>query len=140
MNLNRFTNAELADIHFIYGLANGNRLVAVRLYGERHLTRWQPNHQTFTEVHQNLAEHGWPRTVIEVTGRPRTARTPIFGEGVLHAVDRNPSTSELTRAVSTQKFRTTVHRVLQSEALILFHVQRVQLLQPDDPPRRVAFV
>ena len=31
-----------------------------------------------------------PRAVIEVTeGRPRAERSPIFEEGVLHAVDRN---------------------------------------------------
>ncbi|GFU11502.1 hypothetical protein TNCV_3464181 [Trichonephila clavipes] len=31
MNINRYTNAVLAGIHFIYGLANGNGCVAVRL-------------------------------------------------------------------------------------------------------------
>ncbi|GFV42442.1 hypothetical protein TNCV_1539811 [Trichonephila clavipes] len=46
MNMNRYTNAELADIRFIYDLG-----VAVRLYGERYPTRWQPNHQTFARVH-----------------------------------------------------------------------------------------
>lgn len=137
--MNRYTNAELADIHFIYGLANGNGRAAVRLYGERYPTRRQPNHQTFARVHQSLAEHGSFRAMIEGTGRPRTARTPVFEEGVLNAVDRNPDTSVRALAVATGTSRTTVHRVLQGEALHPFHVQRVQLLQPEDPPRRVAF-
>ncbi|GFV46655.1 HTH_48 domain-containing protein [Trichonephila clavipes] len=47
MNMKRYTNAELVDIHFIYGLANGNGCAAVRLYGERYPTRWQLTHQTF---------------------------------------------------------------------------------------------
>lgn len=139
MNMNRYTNAELADIHFIYGLANGNGRAAARLYRERYPTRRQPNHQTFARVHQNLANHGCFRVTIEGTGRPRTARTPIFEEGVLHAVDRNPGTSVRALAVATGRAGTTVHRVLQGEGLHPFHVQRVQLLQLDDHPRRVAF-
>ncbi|GFV56070.1 hypothetical protein TNCV_2266561 [Trichonephila clavipes] len=45
--MNRNTNAELADIHFITGLANGNGRVAIWLYEERCPTRRQPNPQTF---------------------------------------------------------------------------------------------
>ncbi|GFU69542.1 uncharacterized protein TNCV_1351021 [Trichonephila clavipes] len=36
MNMNRYTNTELADIHFMYGLANGNGRVDVRWYGSRY--------------------------------------------------------------------------------------------------------
>ncbi|GFX46219.1 uncharacterized protein TNCV_2298681 [Trichonephila clavipes] len=36
MNMNRYTSTKLADIHFIYDLANGNGCVAVRLYRERY--------------------------------------------------------------------------------------------------------
>ncbi|GFY11081.1 hypothetical protein TNCV_4470671 [Trichonephila clavipes] len=51
-NMNRYMNAELADIYFVYGY----RRVAVQLYGERYPSRWQPNHLTFARVHQKLAE------------------------------------------------------------------------------------
>ncbi|GFU66728.1 uncharacterized protein TNCV_2072871 [Trichonephila clavipes] len=68
MNMNQYTNAELADIQFIYGLAKGNGRVAFRLYGERYLTRWQLNHQTLARVHQNLVEHGSFRALL--TTRP----------------------------------------------------------------------
>ncbi|GFX02091.1 DUF4817 domain-containing protein [Trichonephila clavipes] len=139
MNMYRFTNSELADIHFIYGLADGNGRVAVRLYRERYPTRRQPNHQTFARVHQNLVERGSFRATIEGTGRRRIARTPIFEEGVLHAVDQTPGTSVRALAASTGRSPTTIHRVLQGAALHPFHVQRVQSLQPDDPPRRVTF-
>ncbi|GFU31323.1 hypothetical protein TNCV_8721 [Trichonephila clavipes] len=67
MNMNRYTNAELADIHFIYDLAKRNGRVAVRLYGERYPTRWPPNHQTFIRVQQNLVEHGSFRATIDDT-------------------------------------------------------------------------
>ncbi|GFX98880.1 DUF4817 domain-containing protein [Trichonephila clavipes] len=133
MNMYRFTNSELADIHFIYGLADGNGRAAVRLYRERYPTRRQPNHQTFARVHQNLVERGSFRATIEGTGRRRIARTPIFEEGVLHAVDQTPGTSVRAHAASTGRSPTTIHRVLQGAALHPFHVQRVQSLQPDDP-------
>ncbi|GFW50129.1 hypothetical protein TNCV_4695471 [Trichonephila clavipes] len=55
MNMNRYTNTELAIIYFIYGLGNGNGHVAVRLCGETYPMRRQLNHQTFTWVHQNVA-------------------------------------------------------------------------------------
>ncbi|GFW01121.1 hypothetical protein TNCV_1763591 [Trichonephila clavipes] len=67
MNRNCYTNAELADTHFNYGHSNGNGRVAVRLHGERYLTRRQPNHQTFAREHQNLAEQGSFRDTIDDT-------------------------------------------------------------------------
>ncbi|GFU13888.1 hypothetical protein TNCV_940661 [Trichonephila clavipes] len=59
---------------------------------------------------------------------------------MLHAVDRNPGTSIWAFAVATERSQTTVHRVLQGEALYPFHLQRVQLLQPDVHPRRVVLL
>ncbi|GFW43259.1 hypothetical protein TNCV_1350221 [Trichonephila clavipes] len=68
MNMNRCTNAELADIHFIYGLDYGNGRIAVWLFGELYITRRQPNHQTFfLQVHQTLAEHESFRATIDDT-------------------------------------------------------------------------
>ncbi|GFX88500.1 DDE_3 domain-containing protein [Trichonephila clavipes] len=57
MNMNRYTKAEFADIHFIYGLANINGRVAVRLYGERYPSYYCQlflplNHQT--EMNKSL--------------------------------------------------------------------------------------
>ncbi|GFT10318.1 hypothetical protein TNCV_3735601 [Trichonephila clavipes] len=67
MNMNRYTNAELSDIHFIYGLSKGNGHFLVHLYGERYSTRWQPKHQTFARVRQNLVEHVSFRIMIDDT-------------------------------------------------------------------------
>ncbi|GFT53288.1 hypothetical protein TNCV_4233801 [Trichonephila clavipes] len=73
MNMNRCTKLVLLNIHFIYNLANGNGRVVVRFYGEdidamashQYPTRWQPNPQTFSQVHQNLAEHESFRATID---------------------------------------------------------------------------
>ncbi|GFT76615.1 uncharacterized protein TNCV_3678501 [Trichonephila clavipes] len=101
MNMNRYTKVKLVDIDIIYRIANGNGRTAARLFGERYPTRRQPNHQTFARGHQNLAEHGSFRATIESTGWPRTARTPIFEEGVLHAVNPNPGSGIRVLAVAT---------------------------------------
>ena len=84
ININCYTNAKLQDIHYIYGLANGNGSADVQLYGERYPTWCQPNHQIFSRVHQNLAEHESISAIIEGTGRPQRTRMPIFEEGVLY--------------------------------------------------------
>ncbi|GFX39481.1 hypothetical protein TNCV_2668431 [Trichonephila clavipes] len=76
MNLKSYTNAELVDIHLIYGRAKVNERAAVGFYWERYPTMRQPNYQTFTPVYRNLTYHGSSRTPIESTGRPRTALTP----------------------------------------------------------------
>ncbi|GFR21784.1 hypothetical protein TNCT_717751 [Trichonephila clavata] len=54
-------------------------------------------------------------------------------------LDQTPGTSVWPLAITNGKSGTTVPRVLQDEALHQFHVQRVQLLQPDYHPRRVEF-
>ncbi|GFW01450.1 hypothetical protein TNCV_5031001 [Trichonephila clavipes] len=69
-----------------------------------------------SNVHSSASESGgaWIfRTAIVGTGRPRIERTPIFEEGVLHAVDRNPGT-----IVPTERSRAAVHRVLPGKALL----------------------
>lgn len=43
----RFSSAELTDIHFIYGLAGGNAYAAVRLYQERFPDRRIPDSHAF---------------------------------------------------------------------------------------------
>ena len=53
-------------------------------------------------------------------------------KGVLHAVDRNSGTSVRMFDVATGRSQSTVHCVQQEKAIHAFHVQREQLLQPDD--------
>ncbi|GFW81346.1 hypothetical protein TNCV_376941 [Trichonephila clavipes] len=70
VNMNRYMNAKLADIPFIYGLANGNGRVVVRLsrpVGDKYQTRRQSNHKTFARLNLNLAELGPFRATIDDT-------------------------------------------------------------------------
>ena len=51
-----FSFEELADIHFMYGRANGNSLEARRLYSETFPSRRLPDSKTFVRSHQHLKE------------------------------------------------------------------------------------
>ncbi|GFS69987.1 hypothetical protein TNCV_747711 [Trichonephila clavipes] len=73
--------------------------------------RWQTNNQTFTQVYQNLAKHGSFKAAIEGTGWLHKARTPVFIEGVLRAVDRNPVTSVRSLVATTERSRIPIHCV-----------------------------
>lgn len=53
-----FSTEELADMHLVYGLAQGNGRAAHRLYTERFPMRRAPHHTLFARLHQNLRERG----------------------------------------------------------------------------------
>lgn len=53
-----FENAEFADMHYMYGLADGNAFEARRLYAERFPQRIVPDARTFSSVHRRLREKG----------------------------------------------------------------------------------
>jgi hypothetical protein len=54
----RYGKEEYADMHFMYGKANGNALEAARLYREAFPHRRQPDSRTFTRVYQRLRAYG----------------------------------------------------------------------------------
>ena len=51
-------NAEMADMHFVYGLATGNARLATKLYKERYSNRDVSDHRLFTRLRQSLSENG----------------------------------------------------------------------------------
>ena len=87
----------------------------------------------FALLHQNLVEHGSFRTTAANSMNIHIRRRCVL------CLDRYPSSSVRALADATGRSRRIVHCVLQGEALHPFHVQRVQLLQPDDPPPRAMF-
>jgi hypothetical protein len=133
-----YTFAETADIHFFYGRANGNAHEARRLYQETFPKCRFPCSRTFSRIAQCLRERGTFIPVIE-GGRLRTARTVQQEQRILAHVAANPETS--TRKVSSAEgvHRSTVWRILQEDRLYPYHLQRVQVLKPEDLPRRVTF-
>lgn len=56
--MERFSNRELADIHFVYGLCNGRARAAVQEYLRRFPNRRIPDYRVFINTHRNLIDHG----------------------------------------------------------------------------------
>lgn len=85
-NMERFSNSELADIHFIYGYCNGNARAAVREYQRRFPGRRLPHRMVFSRVHRNLVENGSFR---RSQGQGRHMGNYDF-EGALNRIEENP--------------------------------------------------
>lgn len=133
------TFEERRDMHFVYGLADGNAHLAARLYAERFPGRYHPDHRVFINIHRGLGEYGTLGRHNDVVGRPRNRRTPEFEEAVLQHFEQNPSTS--TRAVANQlgSSNSTVWSVMNDDGQHPFHLQKVQGLTPNDYEPRVHF-
>jgi hypothetical protein len=131
-----FTNAEYADIVFVYGFCNGNGRAAVEEYRRRYPDRRTPNHQTFAATFNSLREKGkFPDNNIE---RDR-ANDVVQEENILNLVRENPTTS--TRRISAQLAisQTRVWKTINKENLYPFHMQEVQRLEEGDRLPRLAF-
>lgn len=134
-----FSNSEYADMHFIYGQADGNALEAVRRYQARYPNRRQPSANTFSRLHQRLHETGVLQPKFADCGRYRTQRITDAEDDILQMVDEDPSLSTRNIARDTGVSRHTVWRTLHENLLYPYHLQRVQCLRPEDYPRRVEF-
>lgn len=134
-----YSNAEMADMHFVYGLANGNSLEASRRYAEMYPQRVAPYHTLFARLHQRLRETGTFTKRKYDCGRQREVRTPALEEAVLNLIDEQPDIS--TRKISLQLHvnHMTVFAILKEQLLYPYHMQRVQALLPRDFPNRLAF-
>ncbi|KAJ4450157.1 hypothetical protein ANN_01564 [Periplaneta americana] len=85
-----YSNQELAEIHFMYGKADGNAALARRLYQERYPQRQCPDRKTFVRLHYRLCEYGKFNSPGLGRGRPRSS-TPEVQDEILEAVNMTPS-------------------------------------------------
>ncbi|KAJ4451131.1 hypothetical protein ANN_02571 [Periplaneta americana] len=132
------SNQELAEIHFMYGKADGNAALALRLYQEKYPQRQCPDRKTFVRLHYHLCEYGKFNSPGLGRGRPRST-TPEVQEEILEAVNMIPSISTRRVALQVNVPHTTVWRLLKEYQLYPYHLQRVQALSPADYSARVRF-
>ncbi|GBN31960.1 hypothetical protein AVEN_39360-1 [Araneus ventricosus] len=134
-----YSNQEKADIHFMYGLVNGNDLEPERLYRQRFPRRHVTDQKLFERLHRCLCEPGSFVTGMHDTGRGGSVRTPQVVEDILQGVGDSPdiSTRDVSRAVNVP--HSIVWRILRDEGLHPYHVQKVQALIPTDYAPRVEF-
>ena len=81
-SIERFTFAELADMHLVYGGARGNARLTARTYQEMYPARRHPCRATFVAIDRRQRERGMLQ-IRRADGGQRTARTPAFEEEVL---------------------------------------------------------
>jgi hypothetical protein len=131
-----FSNREYTEMHFVYGLCNGNALAAQREYHTRYPDRAIPSSQVFTRLHQRLLETG---SVQKETKEVGPAHDVAVEEDILHRVQENPETSTRQLAVETGMSRWKVHQVLKENQLHPYHFTKVQGLEPGDYETRRDF-
>jgi hypothetical protein len=136
--MNAFTNAEMADMVFVYGLADGNSYEAKRIYEERYPQRLAPCAATFANLFRRLSESGSFKRNSAV-GRPRTIRTPELEEAVLDEISEHPETSTRKISQTLNVNHMTVWQILKDQLLYPYHVQRVQALLLRDFQPRIDF-
>jgi hypothetical protein len=85
-----YPDREMADMHFMYGRANGNSRESRRLYAEHYPQRRIPYHKLFTKLHQRLSESGSFAPPASDCGRPRSVRIPDMEVRVLRRVEEDP--------------------------------------------------
>ncbi|EGI70538.1 hypothetical protein G5I_00683 [Acromyrmex echinatior] len=95
----KFTNFEMADMHFAYGLANNSRETR-RIYAERHPQCNLPCRKIFANIHRYLREKS---SFVKNTdlGKPMTVRTPE--EAVLNEIEAHSerNTRKIARALNS---------------------------------------
>lgn len=131
-----YSNSEYADMHLVYGAADGNALEARRRYSELFPRRQLPNHQTFVSVDRRMRQYGirpGPHS-----GRP-LAHAVHIEEHVLDLVHRDPAISTRQISAALGLPQSTVWRLIRRQQLYPFHLQKVQDLTPADYPRRQQF-
>jgi hypothetical protein len=127
-----FSNAEFADMHFVYGFCDGNSSAAMREYRRRFPNRRVPSKNVFTRLHQRLKETGsFSNTHFE--------RASDYPEEVLQKIELDPSTSVRRISRETNISRMKVHRTIKHEKLYPYHIQKVQHLLPTDHAERIAY-
>jgi hypothetical protein len=129
-----FSNAEYADIHFVYGFCNGNAEAAVREYRHRFPGRRVPYRGVFIQTHRRFREFGINRNNEQ--NRQVNRRVDIR---ILRAFDANPHLSHRKAAQQLNVSNSFVLRTLHRDNRKAYHMQPVQELHPGDAERRLNF-
>lgn len=136
---NNYSNVELRDMHYYYGLAAGNALAARRLYREAFPNRNLPQSRMFSTIHRRLGEFGSFKTRIFDVGRQRNTRTAEAEARILNSIGNNPNVSVRKIAIQEGIPKSCVHETIREQNLYPYHYQKVQALSATDPAARVNF-
>lgn len=135
-----YSNREKTDMHYCYGMAEGNSEEASRLYERIHPNARQPHPQIFARIHRQLSESGQFGSIrMGVVGRVVGPGYDEVADEVLRRVEADPSISTRRLAAEFNVSHVTIWQIIHSAGLYPYHLQRVQALYPGDHARRLAF-
>lgn len=119
-----YTNEEYTDMHFCYGVCNGNATAAQREYANRFPNRHIPSSETFTRVNRKLRENG-SFCALQREG----FRDGAVDEAIVDHFLQDPETSTRAVARSTGVSQWKVWSTVRRERLYPYHYSRVQELK-----------
>lgn len=134
-----YTNIEYTDMILIYGETRQNSVAARDLYAERFPNRRHPACKTIVDAVYRLRDTGSVIPRFEGRGLQKSRRVLLAEENILNMVDVDPGVSTTTLAREVNVSQTTVQKILKTNLLHPYHIQRVQRLTELDFPRRAAF-
>lgn len=82
-----YSNREMADIHYYYGLARGSSERAQTLFAEHFPQRRIPNPRTFAAIHRRLRENGSFSPFRRGIGRPARDDLDDIADQILQRVE-----------------------------------------------------
>lgn len=132
-----FSTAEYCDMILLYGENRGNTLRTQELYKERFPDRRLPALRTISDCVQRFRDNGNVRPTFE--GRGAQHQRFEFEEQAMQLLEDNPTLSSRNIAREIGTSHMTVHRILQSNRLYPYHVQKVQQLDHNDFIARLQF-
>jgi hypothetical protein len=116
-----YSKAEMADIHYTNGWANGNSREALCLYREAYPHPRYPAKDTFTVIHWRLTETGTFSPVTAGRRWGRFSRTLHVEEQVFDMTSRDPGTSarQVAAVVGVSHQRVCVESSSGSASLLI---------------------
>ena len=128
-----YSNAEYADMIYVYGFSDGNLVQAVAEYQQRFPNRRIPTRRVFTRVYQTLRDTG--------TLPVHIAAERDVNEGVDEEKDIVQMVQNSMRRISRRHRvpHTRVWKTLHAEGMYPYHVQQVHHLGPGDFAERLEF-
>ncbi|KAJ4440689.1 hypothetical protein ANN_08837 [Periplaneta americana] len=158
-----YSNQELAEIHFMYGKADGNAALARRLYQERYPQRQCPDRKTFVRLHyrvmdpnresglgsdsDNMAELAALLTTEIPEGRSSLAdshtnleRVAEYCEGNYFQSENKRAALEETKNYTTQSLASVAYQIntLAYNFLQLLDLQTAQLAEMESQMNHIA--
>jgi hypothetical protein len=132
------TNAEYADMLYVYGFCDGSATAAVEEYRRRFPMRRIPDRKVLSKAFSTLRECGTLPSARVLSERARQQNVEEQ-ENILEMVERSPTTSTRRLSARLGVSRTRVWRTLYEDGLYPYHPQHVQNLQPGDSVMRLEF-